>query len=270
MDLLFNLGVEGFESLADSGTVSFNLSALNPDAALLQVHDVPSNETVLSMHVLGALILNISEAQISIQRADQTYVNPLTPLSSLLINGEIELHVVARDRVGGDDCDTSSTVPQEMEPRPDVFWDAPAPLYPRDNSRRAVGEQPNPTERPSKRPDQRWYCKALVEHEGTGKAKAGTWYSGPRQEFTGPTRDDVVRQREAWINEYLHPKPRAAKSGAKFAPTVEAQGRPKRLATPKSMEEVRRLGPTSEKARAGPGRGHHRRAKCPFQAGGAD
>ena len=38
----------------------------------------------------------------------------------------------------------------------------------------------------------------------------GTWH--PKfQEFTGPTSDDVVSQREAWISDYLHPKPRGAK-----------------------------------------------------------
>ena len=44
-----------------------------------------------------------------------------------------------------------------------------------------------------------WVCKASVEQEGTGKAKVGTWH--PKfWEFTGPTRDDVVSQREAWIS----------------------------------------------------------------------
>jgi len=237
MGLLLDLGVEGFDNLAGSGTISFDLSVLVPDAALFQVHDVPLNETVQSMQTFAAMMLNVSPAQICIQVANQTHINPLMPLSSLLVNGEVELHVTPRDRVGGDSGESST------------------PLYPRDSSRRCVTEQPDPKERPSQHHSRRWVCKALVEHEGTGKAKIGTWHA-KFQDFIGPTSDNVVGQREAWIKDYLHPKPRGTKTGAKFAPTVESEGRLKRLATPDSMEEVRRAGPTSEQARPGPGRGH--------------
>ena len=249
MDLLLDLGVDGFESLAGSSTISLDLSVLDPDAALFQVHDVPLNATVESMQTYAAMILRVSPDQISFQNANQTYINPLMPLSFLRINGEIELHVIPRDRVGGDRGE-SSAVPIEM-----MDFIMNAPVYPRDPSRRRVEEQPAPRDRPSRRANERWCCKALVEHLGTGKAVTGTWH--PKfQEFTGPTSDDVVRQREAWIGDYLHPKPRGAKTGAKFAPTVESEGRTKRLATPNSMEEVRRAGPTSEQARPGSGRGH--------------
>ena len=252
MDLLLDLGVEGFESLAGSGTISLDLSVLNPDAALHQVHDVPLNVTVESMQAYAAWMLHVSPDQIYIQNANQTHINPLMPLSSLLVDGQVELRVIPRDRVGGD-CGESSAVPIETESMTDFVMNAP--LYPRDPSRRRVEEQPDPRDRPSQRANERWYCKALVEHLGTGKAKTGTWHPTFR-EFTGPTSDDVVSQREAWISDDLHPKPRGAKTGAKFAPTVKSEGRTKRLATPDSMEEVRRAGPTTEQARAGPGRGH--------------
>jgi len=249
MELLLDLGVEGFESLAGSGTIFLDLSVLNPEAALCQVHDVPLNATVESMQTYAAMMLLVSPDQISIQNANHTHINPLMPLSSLLVNGQVELLVIPRDRVGGD-CGESSAVPIET-----MDFEMNAPVYPRDPNRRRVEEQPDPKDRPSKRLDQRWLCKALVEHLGTGKAVTGTWH--PKfQEFTGPTSDDVASQREAWISDYLHPKPRGAKTGAKFAPTVQSEGRTKRLATPNSMEEVRRAGPTSEQARPGPGRGH--------------
>ena len=249
MDLLLDLGAEGFESLAGSGTISLDLSVLNPEAALCQVHDVPLNATVESMQTYAAMMLLVSPDQISIQNANHTHINPLMPLSSLLVNGQVELLVIPRDRVGGD-CGESSAVPIET-----MDFEMNAPVYPRDPSRRRVEEQPAPRDRPSRRANERWYCKALVEHLGTGKAVTGTWH--PKfQEFTGPTSDDVVSQREAWISDYLHPKPRGAKTGAKFAPTVQSEGRTKRLATPDSMEEVRRAGPTTEQARPGPGRGH--------------
>ena len=144
MDLLLDLGVEGFESLAGSGTISLDLSVLDPDAALHQVHDVPLNVTVESMQAYAAWMLHVSPDQIYIQNADQTHINPLMPLSSLLVNGQVELHVIPRDRVVGD-CGESSAVPIEMESMMDFVMNA------RNPSRRRVEEQPDPRDRPSQR-----------------------------------------------------------------------------------------------------------------------
>jgi hypothetical protein len=141
-----------------------------------------------------------------------------------------------------------------------------------DPGRRRAEEQPAPKEYPKRHVNHRWYCKALVEKEGTGKAKAsgkakvgtvGTFWKLETKEFTGPTRESVIEQREEWITSYLHPIRRGAKAGKRFAPTTERDdGHVKRAATPTSMAEVcghvgaGKSGPSSEQARPGPGRGH--------------
>ena len=249
MELLLDFGVEGFESLAGSSTVSFNLSVLAPEASSFQVHDVPLNETVQTMYSCAAMMLGVTNTQICIQSANKTYVNPTTLLSSLLVDGEVQLYVTPRDRVGGNHGEGST------EPESATDFAIDPPIYPPHAGRRRAEKQPDPTERPASRPKERWYCKGSVEHNGSGKARVGTWH--PQfQDFTGSSPADVLRQREEWIRDFLHPKPRAAKTGARFAPTVHNERRSKRAATPSSMAEVRRSGPTTEQARAGPGRGH--------------
>jgi len=256
IELLLDLGVERLERLAGSSTVSFNLSVLAPEASSFQVHDVPLNETVQTMCSCAAMMLGVTNTQICIQNANKTYVNPTTLLSSLLIDGEVQLYVAPRDRVGGDRGEGST------EPESETDFAIDPPIHPPHAGRRRVEKQPDPTERLASRPKERWYCKASVEHEGTGKARVGTWH--PKfQDFTGSTPADVLRQREEWIRDFLHPKPRAAKTGARFAPTVDNERRSKRAATPISMAEVRRSGPTTEQARAGPGRGHGSEPSAP-------
>ena len=248
VDLLLEYGEGGLQSLYSSGTVSFNLSVLDPDAALFQVDDVPLNETVKSMQQVGAFMLGVSVDQISLVNTNSTPINPVQTLASLLVNGTVALHVLPRDRVGSDRGECSGTATADPM---DIL-----PAYPRHPGRRRVEEQPGPKEYPSQHPSQRWKCRAIVEQEGTGKAKAGTWYR-KFQDFTGTTCADVVQQREAWISSYLHPKPKGEVTGERFAPTTERAERVKRVATPTSMAEVRGAqGPSAEQARPGPGRGH--------------
>eukprot|EP00966_Prymnesium_polylepis_P133373 3082813-Prymnesium_polylepis.1 len=84
-------------------------------------------------------------------------VNPRTALSRLATDSCVELRIIPRDRVGGDSMDVSdgSAIP----PHP---------------GRRRVDPQPAASQRPSARPDQQWWCKAIGEQEGTGKA-IGKW-----------------------------------------------------------------------------------------------
>jgi hypothetical protein len=282
MDLLLEYGPEGFQSLYSSGTVSFNLSTFNPDAPMVEVHGVPFNETLYTMESLGALLLGVPAVQISLLNSTASPINPTRTLSSLAINNTVVLHIGPRDRVGGTNVDhgecssaaategsdaTEGSAAQPMETEP-----PPAVSYPPDPGRRRAEEQPAPKEYPKRHVNHRWYCKALVEKEGTGKAKAsgkakvgtvGTFWKLETKEFTGPTRESVIEQREEWITSYLHPIRRGAKAGKRFAPTTERDdGHVKRAATPTSMAEVcghvgaGKSGPSSEQARPGPGRGH--------------
>eukprot|EP00966_Prymnesium_polylepis_P193879 4493990-Prymnesium_polylepis.1 len=98
-------------------------------------------------------------------------VNPRTALSQLGTDGGVQLRVIPRDRVGGDSMDvgdSSSAIP----PHP---------------GRRRVDPQPACAtfERPNEHPSRRWWCKAMGEQEGTGKA-IGKW-TQKYQEFRGPT-----------------------------------------------------------------------------------
>lgn len=205
MDLLFEYGPEGFQSLYSSGTVSFNLSTFSPDAPLVEVHGVPFNETLQTMESLGAFLLGVPAVQISLLNSTASPINPTRTLSSLAINNTVVLHIGPRDRVGGTNVDrgecssaaaTEGSAAQPMETEP-----PPAVSYPPDPGRRRAEEQPAPKEYPNRHVNQRWYCKALVEKEGTGNAKGrgkakvgtvGTFWKPETMEFTGPTRESVI------------------------------------------------------------------------------
>ena len=181
MDLLLEYGPEGFQSIYSSRTVSFNLSTFSPDAPLVEVHDVPFNETFQTMESLGAFLLGVPAVQISLLNSTASPINPTRTLSSLAINNTVVLHIGPRDRVGGTNVDrgecsstaategsdaTEGSAAQPMETEP-----PPAVSYPPDPGRRRAEEQPAPKEYPKRHVNQRWYCKALVEKEGTGNAK---------------------------------------------------------------------------------------------------
>ena len=60
------------------------------------------------------------------------------------------------------------------------------------------------------------------------------------QEFCGPTEEDVLRQRETWLHEFEHRKPKAARTGKRFAPdTLEREPRAKRGAAAPTLGAVR-------------------------------
>ena len=227
--------------------VTLNFSVLSPEAALMQFDEVPFDTPVQSLVEASAALLGVAESDIGFLRDDNATINPLSVLSSLQVDGRIELRVVARDRVGGDAQFNADTA---------------AASHPRHLGRRAAETQPDPVERPSRKPIQRWYCKASVEQEGTGKA-SGRW-SAKYQDFTGPTAANVILQRDEWIHAFLHPKPRGSKTGERFAPSQEQrEERPKRQATPGNMGERGSTGPSSEQARAGPGRGYTSEPSAP-------
>ena len=153
---------------------------------------------------------------------------------------------------------------QEPEPSPRQLEPAlpqlPPPLYPPHQGRRRV-EQPEPSHNPNQqRPNRRWSCFARWEQLRTGKAaRADVWELKESSKLWASTREEVVQKREAVLLEVLHPKSRAAKTGKRFAPTEERAPREgKRAATPDSLSEPKLMpyGPSHERARAGPGRGH--------------
>ena len=250
-DWLMSLGPVGFDALLASPppaqcNVTIDFTLLDPDATELSMDDVPANETVQSVAAAVAAVLGIPCTEVGVVHRNQQCPNPTTRLSSLAVEGRVELLVFPNELVGGDggnggDDDACSTC---LEPPP----------YPPHPGRRIAEEQPDPVERPSRPPHQRWYCKALAEQERSGKA---TGWNQKRPEFVGRSREDVLQQREAWLQAFTHPKPKAAPTGKRFAPTiVERERHPKRVATPdKFAEPGLPCGPTKGKARAGPGRG---------------
>ena len=87
---------------------------------------------------------------------------------------------------------------------------APSPSPSAHPDRRAPPEQPAPVERPSAKPSQRWAVQADVQRRGTGKA-VGTWIIERSQKMYAATEDAAVMKQQQFINEYLHPKVRAAR-----------------------------------------------------------
>lgn len=228
-----------------SCAVTLDFSQLSPAAPFVAFDDVPINETVGSVLGASAGLLNVSEGQIAFLRADDTSINPRTPLSSLVRYGNVELRVIPRDYVGGDRAETSAGASSSDQP----------PSHPRHPGRRCV-ELLEPVEQPNRDPNTRWKCMATVEQDRTGKGagKSDAKTLGP---FFGATPEEAVRDREETLREWLHPKPRAAATGKRFAPAVLTRESRPRTASPANLAEPKAPShPTSEQARAGPGRGH--------------
>ena len=68
----------------------------------VQVSDVPTNETAESISFATASLLHLQPWQVGLLRADNTAVSPRVPLSSLVMDGEVQLKVIPHHRVGGD------------------------------------------------------------------------------------------------------------------------------------------------------------------------
>ena len=71
--------------------------------------------------------------------------------------------------------------------------------------RQAPAEQPDPIERPTAKPSQRWSVQALVQRMGTGKA-AGTLIVEKSPKMYAATKDDALLKQQDFINSYLHPQ----------------------------------------------------------------
>ena len=227
---------------AQFATVVLDLSIMTEhgavgDELIVQFDDVPSNTNVSVLTSVVAALFNKPDAELGLLHPNDAVANPAVVLSSL---GDcVSFRAVPRDCVGGDCSEERPTHP----------------------GRRASTEQPAPVDRGgNKNPTQRFMCKAKVEQEGTGKAQ-GVWQK-KYQTFLGRTEADVEQQRADWIDSFLRPKRRAAKTGDRFAPNELSRDRDvKRVATPACMAEPQGdQGPSSDQARAGPGRGHRAEA----------
>ena len=255
VEQLLSFGPHGFDALLASSlpcNVTLDFTLLDPDAPYLELVSVPSSETVQSMMVATAAMVGISEVNVGLLYDEFHSPNPLTPLSALAVSGRVVLRVFPRDNVGGDRSDTSKT-PSHPQHH-DTFEN---PSHPRHPGRRRLDPQLDPVEYPSRRAESNlpaWYCKAMAEKERTGKAK-GSW-DPVFAEFWGASLEDVIRQRDMWLHKFEHPPRKAAPTGKRFAPTVEREPRAKRGKAPANLaEEKGAFGPSSESARAGPGRG---------------
>lgn len=128
------------------------------------------------------------------------------------------------------------------------------PVNPRHTGRGADDLQPCLREREKMPPHQCWVCEAFVWQQGIGKASKSRY--AKQQQFTAASRAEVVRLREQqWVTEYLHPRPVSNKREREEAAAREIV---RRQAAPKSFKEPMSggRGPSTEQARAGPGRDH--------------
>jgi len=235
----------GFAMAAPTCSVSLDFTTLSLEAPVVRIEGVPINETAQTMVHAVASMMGVSPSEVGLLRADNdSVVNPMTPLSSLLTGSCAELNVIPRDRVGG------NGIADNPEGDLDDAADKPHP------GRRRASVQPEPTEYQSQHPSKRWTCTAMGEQQGNGKNKA--WRTVKSGLMTGPTRDDVIQRRERWLHEFTHPKHKAPPSGKRFAPTEQRGPREKRQVAPSNMVEPQSYagGPSSGQARAGPGRGH--------------
>ena len=238
---LLSLGPAGFDAMLAWRpppliNVTLDFSVLASDTPAMVLEGVPANETIQSLATAIAQMVGIPEWEVGLMSMENVTVNPRRALSHFATDSRVELRIIPRNRVGGDSMDVgdSSAIP----PHP---------------GRRRIHPQPATVKRPNRHHGTQWWCKAIVEQEGTGKA-IGTW-TKKYQEFQGPTEEDVLRQREEWLHSFIHVKQRAAPTGKRFAPTLEREPRSKRAAAPSNLQLERRDGPSSDQARAGPGRG---------------
>jgi hypothetical protein len=244
---LVQVGPAGLERMLRPTTtvvVTFPLSNTH-----MHVSDVPTDLSVAQVSAALAELLGVNGTQMALLSGNSTSINPSRQLASLVAHGNVSFQVIPRDRVGGD-CAPDAEEPPITEP-------AAATSYPRNQRRRRLDPQPEPREKMSNRPNQRWISNVRLEEEGSGKAE-GTWRERKAPaDFTGPTKEDVIRQQEEYIISWLHPRPRGCNSGKRFEPTEPVRESKRRATTPVNMAEPKGTrGPSSEQARAGPGRGH--------------
>lgn len=131
--------------------------------------------------------------------------------------------------------------------------------HPHHSGRRSIDPQPDAREYSSRNPSQRWECSAIVEQERSGKA-AGTWVAKTLGPFSAATREEMEKRREDILDAWLHPKRRAAATGARFTPSEATREKRQRSAALQQLLPERRAGPSHEQARPGPGRGHRAEA----------
>lgn len=122
-------------------------------------------------------------------------------------------------------------------------------------------DQPDPVEQKSQHGNKRWAAWAHVSQEPTGKAAGGKRLP-KKQLLTGPTPEAAKSARDAWIEEFLHPKPKRAKKELSVQDLPRSSNdanelRPSREAAPKnSLTEPRQPNGAQPGSRPGPGRGH--------------
>jgi hypothetical protein len=149
----------------------------------------------------------------------------------------------------------SSASSSASEPHPLGGAAAQPSRPPRHAGRSATEELPEPKLKPGASSAHQWYVHALVSRKGTGKAT-----STLQEEFSplmfAPTREAALERQRAFIEGYLHPKPRAA-ARKRSAPAEAVQPRSQRAAAPRELAEPScPRGPQPGHGRAGPGRGH--------------
>ena len=142
--------------------------------------------------------------------------------------------------------------------------------YPRHPGRNADPDQPPTRERAGTTGPKRWVAEARVSQARTGKASG---WQDVKLTLHGPTEAAALAARHAWIQEYLHPKPKRSKAqmleggsscgNATSNLCAPCDPRPKRAAAPDSFVEKKVHAPYEP--RAGPGRGHTYESTMPIE-----
>lgn len=234
-------------------TLDFSLlvgDRLDGDSASMLWSDVPAQTPLWQLVDAIAFTLDVQPTQVGLLNSNDGAVNPTTSLDSHMIGHWASFKIMPRDYCGGngDEAGCSADAPVESEV-PEI---AP-PTREAHPGRRAEEEQPEPEERPYKLAHQRWYCKALVAKARTGKADG---WDREEREFHGATKQAVLAARAEFIHDYVHAPQRKRKGGGLPQPPPRAQ-RLSRSSSPATFAESKsNRGPSSEQARAGPGRGH--------------
>ncbi|KAL1507762.1 hypothetical protein AB1Y20_007372 [Prymnesium parvum] len=111
-----------------------------------------------------------------------------------------------------------------------------------------------------------WSCYAEVAKMNTGKA-SGTWTHERAGPFNGCSEEEVLAAREKFMKQYMNPATRNRKRSIDAVEAAACEGRkqPRRDAAPVAQQldaTSRKPGPTSETAKAGPGRGKGRQSSA--------
>ena len=195
---------------------------------VLELEDVPANTTVAELHSALSSLLGAPSAGLVLLDTERRAWLPKTSLLSVSQASSTHFYLTRRDCCGGNG----------VEP-----------------SHRRNDPQPEPVERPGKKPSHRWRCVADVERDGTGKNKGVIKERGPPDGFLGPTPEAAIAKREEWITHFLTKAQRKQPMKRELPPPRTEAPAP-RAARGEGSTSYNEVTSRTGSFIAGPGRGH--------------